>query len=59
MKRSVLFLRITTGGDLALAVGNLLFVINLVGGVGRHYRAEAVIVYTAATADLHSEGVRS
>jgi len=59
MKRGVLFLRVSTMGEAFIAMGNLLFVINLVGGVGRHYRAEAVTVYMAATADLHSEGMRS
>jgi cytochrome c oxidase cbb3-type subunit 1 len=59
MQRSLLFLRVSTMGDVLILVGNLLFLINLIRGVGRHYRAEAVTVYTAATADLHTEGVRS
>jgi cytochrome c oxidase cbb3-type subunit 1 len=59
MKRSLMFLRVSTLGDAGIAVGNLLFAINLIGGVSRYYRAQAITVYTAATADLHSEGVRS
>lgn len=46
------FLRISTLGDLLLALGHLFFAANLIGLVVRFYRARAAAVYAVATADL-------
>ncbi len=52
MKSSLVFLRVSTIGDLLLLLGNLVFLGNVVGLVVKFYRARAVAAYTAVTADL-------
>ena len=53
ISRSTLpFLRVSTIGDLLLALGHLFFAANLIGLVVRFYRAKAAAVYAVATADL-------
>jgi cytochrome c oxidase cbb3-type subunit I len=46
------FLRASTMGDLLLALGHLVFLVNLGGLAIRFYRPRAVSAYRAATADL-------
>lgn len=51
-KSTLAFLRVSTVGDLLLALGHLLFLVNLVALAVRFYRPRAVAAYAAATADL-------
>jgi len=52
LKGTLPFLRASTMGDLLIASGNLLFVVNLAGSAYRLYRARAAAAYEAATAEL-------
>jgi cytochrome c oxidase cbb3-type subunit 1 len=52
VKATLPFLRVSTMGDLLLAVGHVVFLVNLSGLVTRYYRARAAAAYSAATADL-------
>jgi cytochrome c oxidase cbb3-type subunit 1 len=52
IKTSLLFLRVTTIGDLLLLVGHGVLLYNVVGLTVRFYRARAVTAYEKATADL-------
>ena len=52
MKGSLLFLRVSTIGDLLLLLGHLVFLGNVIGLVVRYYRARAKAAYAAVTADL-------
>lgn len=51
-KSTLHFLRVSTMGDLLLAFGHLLFLVNVIGLAVRFYRPRAVAAYAAATADL-------
>jgi cytochrome c oxidase cbb3-type subunit 1 len=46
------FLRVSTMGDLLIALGHLMFLSNLVGLVVRFYRARAVSAWASATAEI-------
>jgi hypothetical protein len=46
------FLRVSTLGDLMIALGHVFLLINVVGLVNRFLRPRAVAGYEAATADL-------
>jgi len=46
------FLRVSTTGDLLLALGHLLFLVNLGGLVCRFYRARAVAAWAEATTEV-------
>ena len=46
------FLRVSTMGDLLMALGHLLFLVNLAGLVIRFYRARAVSAWAAATTEI-------
>ncbi|MEI6396199.1 MAG: hypothetical protein WCT12_34475, partial [Verrucomicrobiota bacterium] len=52
VKTTMPFLRSSTIGDLLLALGHVVFVVNLLGMVVRFYRPRAVSAYAAATMDL-------
>ena len=52
------FLRASTTGDLLIALGNLLFLVNLAGLVVRYYRARAVSAWAAATAEIEPAEAR-
>ena len=53
ISRSTLpFLRVSTMGDLLLALGHVIFAANLIGLVVLFYRAKAAAAYAEATADL-------
>ena len=54
VKTTMPFLRASTIGDLLLALGHVVFVVNLVGMVVRFYRPRAVSAYVAATMDLYA-----
>jgi cytochrome c oxidase cbb3-type subunit 1 len=51
-KSSLMFLRVSTLGDLLLLLGHLFLLRNLVGLTGRFYRARATAAYEEVTADL-------
>ena len=52
MKGSLLFLRVSTIGDLLLVLGHVVFLGNVIGLVVRYYRARATAAYAAVTEDL-------
>ena len=52
MRSSLVFLRISTLGDLLLLLGHVLFLTNLGGLVAEFYRARAKATYSELTADL-------
>jgi len=52
------FLRASTMGDLLLALGHLLFLVNLGGLVLRFYRARAVSAWASATAEIQPAEAR-
>ena len=52
MNRSLLFLRVSTIGDLLLFLGHVAFIGNMVGLGVRYYRARAMAAYATVTADL-------
>jgi cytochrome c oxidase cbb3-type subunit 1 len=52
------FLRASTTGDLLIALGHLMFLVNLAGLVIRFYRARAVSAWAAATAEIRPAEVR-
>jgi cytochrome c oxidase cbb3-type subunit 1 len=51
-KGTLPFLRASTTGDLLLALGHLLFLVNVAGLVLRFYRARAVSAWAAATVEI-------
>ena len=51
-RHTLMFLRVSTLGDLLIAIGHFIFVINVVGVVSRFCRARAVAAFEVATADL-------
>lgn len=59
MKGTMNFLRISTTGDFLIALGHLLFCLNLIGVAFQFYRPKAKAVYGEATADLFSAEARS
>jgi len=52
VKSTLPFLRASTTGDLLLALGHVIFLVNLAWLALRFYRPRAVSAYAAATADL-------
>jgi cytochrome c oxidase cbb3-type subunit 1 len=56
---TLLFLRVSTLGDLLILLGNLTFVLNVLGLVRRFYAGRAAAVYAAATAEIKTAGVRA
>jgi cytochrome c oxidase cbb3-type subunit 1 len=52
------FLRVSTTGDLLIALGHLMFLGNLAGLVLRFYRARAVSAWAAATAEIETAEAR-
>jgi cytochrome c oxidase cbb3-type subunit 1 len=58
-KATLPFLRASTMGDLLLAAGHLIFLLNLGGLAWKFYRSRAVSAYTAVTADMIKAGVQS
>ena len=52
VKSTLHFLRVSTMGELFLALGHVLFLLNVVGLALRFYRPRAVAAYVAATVDL-------
>jgi cytochrome c oxidase cbb3-type subunit I len=51
-RATLLFLRISTLGELLIVLGNALFLVNLTGLVARYYRARVSNAYKAATSEL-------
>jgi hypothetical protein len=51
-KATLPFLRVSTMGDLLLALGHFLFLANLSGLIFGFYRRQATVAYAAVTADL-------
>lgn len=58
VKSSLPFLRVSTAGELLLALGHLLFLVNVAGLAVRFYRPRAVEALAAATADLSAVEVK-
>jgi cytochrome c oxidase cbb3-type subunit 1 len=59
-RSSLMFLRISTIGDLLLLIGHILFAVNLCGLVVSFYRVRATATYAELTADLFKPaGARS
>ena len=54
LKTSLMFIRLSTVGDLLILVGQLLFFANVGGQVIHYVRAKAAAAYAVATADLYS-----
>jgi len=59
VKSTVPFLRVSTMGNLALVVGQLLFCVNLTRLILLFYRARAMEAYADVTADLKPAGVKA
>jgi hypothetical protein len=51
-KMSLMFLRLSTLGDLLLLAGHLAFIFNVTGLVRQYYFARATAAYAAATAEI-------
>jgi cytochrome c oxidase cbb3-type subunit 1 len=58
-KTTLMFLRISTLGELALLLGHVIFVMNLVGIANRFYKTRALAAYAAVTAQPEVAGVRA
>ncbi len=58
-KATLLFLRVSTTGELLIAVGHLLFAMNLTGMVVRLAKAKCLPAFAAATAELKTAEVKS
>jgi cytochrome c oxidase cbb3-type subunit 1 len=58
VKSTLPFLRVSTVGDLLLALGHLLFLVNVAGLAVRFYRPRAAAALAAATADLSTVEVK-
>ena len=58
VKSTLPFLRVSTVGDLLLALGHLLFLVNVAGLAVRFYRPMAAAALAAATADLSTVEVK-
>jgi len=52
VKETLPFLRVSTLGDLSIALGNLFLLVNLIGVMNRFFRLRAVTAYAQVTADL-------
>ena len=55
-KGTLPFLRVSTMGDLLMALGHLMFLANLAGLVFQFYRARAVSAWAEATAEIQAGG---
>jgi cytochrome c oxidase cbb3-type subunit I len=53
-KGTLPFLRISTTGELLLALGHVMFLVNLGGLVFRFYKARAVSAWTEATTEIRT-----
>jgi cbb3-type cytochrome oxidase subunit 1 len=58
-KGTLPFLRVSTMGDLLLALGHILFLANLAGLVLQFYRARAVSAWAEATAEIQPAEART
>lgn len=56
---TLMYFRVSTLGDTLIALGNLLFLLNLLTLIGRYYRSVVVAAYTAVTARLDPVEVKS
>jgi cbb3-type cytochrome oxidase subunit 1 len=54
-KFTLIFLRVSTLGDLLIAIGHVIFLVNLCWLVNEFYRARAEAVYAEITADLFKQ----
>ena len=52
VKATLVVFRVSTMGELLIAVGNLFFLLNITALMARHYRAICVAGYAEATARL-------
>jgi hypothetical protein len=59
VKSTLPFLRASTMGDLLLALGHVLFLVNVAGWALRFYRPRVAAAYAAATADLSALEAKS
>ena len=59
VKSTLPFLRASTMGDLLLALGHVLFLVNIAGWALRFYRPRVAAAYAAATADLSALEAKS
>jgi len=57
-KSALMFLRLSTVGETLLALGNLLFLLNVTALIVRHYRSVCLTAYAAATARLETTEVK-
>jgi len=57
-KSVLMFLRLGTIGELLIALGNFLFLINMLALIARYYRAVCVKAYATATAQLEPAEVK-
>jgi cytochrome c oxidase cbb3-type subunit 1 len=57
-RSALMFLRLGTVGELLLALGNLLFLVNLLALIARYYRAVGAKAYAIATARLEPAEVQ-
>lgn len=58
-KTALMFLRLSTFGDLLVFLGHLAFFFNLVGLVRQFYAARAVAAFAAATAEIGTAGANA
>ena len=58
-KATLPFLRVSTTGELLVALGHLLFAMNLTGMVVRFAKAQCAPAFAAATAEMKTAGVKS
>jgi cytochrome c oxidase cbb3-type subunit 1 len=56
-QKMLMFLRVSTLGDLLILAANCAFAVNLISAVVSYYRKQAVLIYGEATADLFGTGV--
>jgi cytochrome c oxidase cbb3-type subunit 1 len=58
-KTALMFLRLSTLGDLLILFGHLAFFLNLVGLVRQFYAARAAAAFAAATAEIGTAGAKA
>jgi cytochrome c oxidase cbb3-type subunit I len=58
-KTALMFLRLSTVGDLLLLAGHLVFALNVFGLVRRFYQARAMAAYAAAIAEIGPAGAKA
>jgi cytochrome c oxidase cbb3-type subunit 1 len=58
-KASLMFLRLSTVGDLLILVGHVAFISNVIGLVRRFYLARAAAAYAAAIAEIGTGGAKA